>query len=59
VPQNADPLEDQFAKKKQLKDDKVAKNEIKRMKNIARAHKVKMPRVGYVSAETASSKDVT
>ncbi|XP_065659555.1 ribosome biogenesis regulatory protein homolog isoform X2 [Hydra vulgaris] len=36
VPQNADPNEDQFEKKEIAKKERVAKNEIKRLGNIAR-----------------------
>ncbi|XP_070494381.1 ribosome biogenesis regulatory protein homolog [Chironomus tepperi] len=58
VPQNLDPMTDMFQKKKDLKNEKIAKNEISRMKNIARAQKVDMPRVGFVSEESASAKDL-
>lgn len=58
VPKNIDPMTDMFQKKKDLKNERVAKNEIARMKNIARAQKVDMPRVGFVSEESASSKDL-
>jgi Ribosome biogenesis regulatory protein (RRS1) len=49
VPQNIDPMTDMFQKKKDLKNERVAKNEIARMKNIARAQKVQIPRAGFVS----------
>ncbi|EDV97469.1 ribosome biogenesis regulatory protein homolog [Drosophila grimshawi] len=55
VPQNADPNTDMFQKKMDLRNEKVAKNEIQRMKNIVRAKKVEMPRSGYLGPEAASS----
>lgn len=58
VPRNADPMEDQFEKKQSLKSDKVAKNEIQRMRNIVRAKKIPMPRSGYLGPEAASSSQV-
>lgn len=59
VPQNADPMEDQFEKKANLKSEKVAKNEIQRMRNIVRAKKMPMPRSGYLGPEAASSNQVS
>jgi regulator of ribosome biosynthesis len=47
-----------FQKKKDLKNERVAKNEVARMKNIARIKKVDMPRAGLVSEDAASSKDL-
>lgn len=55
VPKNVDPNEDMFQKKIDLRDEKVAKNEIQRMKNIVRAKKVGIPRGGYFGPEVASS----
>ncbi|XP_033107989.1 ribosome biogenesis regulatory protein homolog [Anneissia japonica] len=46
VPQKADPYEDQFAKKKKEKKERVAKNELQRLRNIARNSKKKVPGVG-------------
>ncbi|KAK0051748.1 ribosome biogenesis regulatory protein [Biomphalaria pfeifferi] len=43
VPANADPFEDQFAKRQTAKKERVAKNELHRLRNIARAQKVKAP----------------
>ncbi|KAF7213912.1 ribosome biogenesis regulatory protein homolog [Nothobranchius furzeri] len=48
VPETADPNEDQFAKRVKAKKERVAKNEFNRLKNIARAQKVKTPGVGLV-----------
>lgn len=59
VPQNADPMEDQFAKKSAAKNEKVAKNEIQRMRNIVKAKKVAIPRTGYLGPDSATSSDVS
>lgn len=58
VPQNADPMEDQFQKKIDLKNERVAKNEMQRLKNIARAQKIKVPRVGILDSNVSSSKEL-
>ena len=58
VPQNADPNEDMFQKKIDLRNEKVAKNEIQRMKNIVRAKKLDIPRAGYLGPEAASSQQL-
>lgn len=58
VPKNADPMEDQFQKKIDLRSENVAKNEIKRMRNIVRSKKEPVPRAGYVGPETASASQV-
>ncbi|XP_037810100.1 ribosome biogenesis regulatory protein homolog [Lucilia sericata] len=55
VPQNVDPMEDMFQKKIDLRNEKVAKNEIQRMKNIVRAKKEEVPRSGYLGGEAATS----
>lgn len=55
VPKNVDPMEDMFQKKIDLRNDKVAKNEIQRMKNIVRARKEEVPRSGYLGADAATS----
>lgn len=46
VPGNADPYEDQFAKKISEKSEKVAKNEFQRLRNLAKAKNIKIPKVG-------------
>ncbi|KAM8881258.1 ribosome biogenesis regulatory protein homolog [Synchiropus picturatus] len=56
VPQTADPNEDQFAKRVTAKKERVAKNELNRLRNIARAQKVKVPGVGLATS-THQSKD--
>lgn len=59
MPQNVDPMEDMFAKKANEKSEKVAKNELQRLKNIARARKVKIPRVGLpVTSDKANANQV-
>ncbi|XP_023943215.2 ribosome biogenesis regulatory protein homolog [Bicyclus anynana] len=56
VPQHIDPLTDMYEKKSSEKSEKVAKNELQRLKNIARAKKVKIPRVGLpVTSDKASA----
>ncbi|KAG7303004.1 hypothetical protein JYU34_013012 [Plutella xylostella] len=56
VPGNADPMTDMFEKKASEKSEKVAKNELQRLKNIARSRKVKIPRVGLpVTSDKASA----
>ncbi|TRY69897.1 hypothetical protein DNTS_015358 [Danionella cerebrum] len=46
VPGSSDPNEDQFAKKNKAKKERVARNEYSRLKNIARAQKIKVPGMG-------------
>ncbi|KAJ8915972.1 hypothetical protein NQ315_016649 [Exocentrus adspersus] len=58
VPQNADPLEDQFVKRNESKNEKIAKNELQRLRNIARARKVKIPRVGITNSDVSTAKDL-
>ncbi|XP_050309946.1 ribosome biogenesis regulatory protein homolog [Anthonomus grandis grandis] len=58
VPQNADPNEDQFAKKTVAKTENVAKNELQRLRNIAKGKKIKVPRVGVTNPEVSSAKDL-
>ncbi|XP_045497328.1 ribosome biogenesis regulatory protein homolog [Colias croceus] len=56
VPQNLDPMTDMYEKKASEKSEKVAKNELQRLKNIARARKVKIPRVGIpITSDKATS----
>ncbi|XP_044760569.1 ribosome biogenesis regulatory protein homolog [Coccinella septempunctata] len=58
VPQNADPMEDQFEKKAMAKGERIAKNELQRLRNIAKAKNVKVPRFGVLDPEKSSSKDI-
>lgn len=56
VPQNLNPMTDMFEKKASEKSEKVAKNELQRLKNIARARKVNIPRVGLpITSDKASA----
>jgi len=58
VPQNADPYEDQFEKKSEVKSERVAKNELQRLKNIARSRKVVLPSTGLVPKEKQSKNEL-
>lgn len=52
-------MTDMYEKKAEAKSEKVAKNELQRLKNIARAKKVKIPRVGLpVTSDKASANQV-
>ncbi|CAB3223751.1 unnamed protein product [Arctia plantaginis] len=56
VPQNLDPMTDMYEKKASEKSEKVAKNELQRLKNLARSKKVKIPRVGLpVTSDKANA----
>uniref|UniRef100_A0A2M3Z4L4 Ribosome biogenesis regulatory protein n=1 Tax=Anopheles braziliensis TaxID=58242 RepID=A0A2M3Z4L4_9DIPT len=57
VPQN-DPYRDMFKEKRDLRIERVAKNEVARMKNIARAKKIATPRTGFVGPDSASAKQL-
>ncbi|XP_034025593.1 ribosome biogenesis regulatory protein homolog [Thalassophryne amazonica] len=58
VPERADPDEDQFAKRVKAKKERVAKNELNRLRNIARAHKVRAPGVGLLPTATQSKEQL-
>jgi len=58
VPVTADPNEDQFAKRAHAKKERVDKNEYNRLKNIARAQKVKLPGVGLIPTPQQSKEDL-
>lgn len=51
VPENADPMEDQFEKRAKAKKERVAKNELQRLRNLARANKGKVPGVGLTPTD--------
>lgn len=52
-------MTDMYEKKANEKSEKVAKNDLQRLKNIARAKKVKIPRVGLpVTSDKASATQV-
>lgn len=55
VPDNADPYEDQFTKKAEEKSEKVAKNEFQRLRNLAKAKNIKIPRLGFTSSSKPSA----
>ena len=58
VPETADPNEDQFAKRNKAKKERVAKNELNRLRNIARAQKIKVPGVGLAPTGQQSKSDL-
>lgn len=58
VPENANSTEDQFAKRIKAKKERVAKNELNRLRNIARAQKVKVPGVGLVPTAQQSKDEL-
>lgn len=58
VPVTADPNEDQFGKRNKAKKERVAKNELHRLRNIARAQKIKLPGVGLTTSEQQSKSDL-
>ncbi|XP_055619497.1 ribosome biogenesis regulatory protein homolog [Toxorhynchites rutilus septentrionalis] len=58
VPQNADPNKDMFQEKRDLRIERIAKNEIARMRNIARVKKIQTPRTGFLGPESASAKEL-
>jgi regulator of ribosome biosynthesis len=59
APDTAQPNEDQFSKLAKIKSENVAKNEFQRLRNLAKAKNVKIPRVGVLSADKLNSKQVT
>jgi regulator of ribosome biosynthesis len=59
LPDRADPNEDQFSKLAEVKSENVAKNEFQRLRNLAKAKNVKIPRVGFLSVDKLNSKQVT
>lgn len=52
VPSNLDPNTDMFAEKSKTKKENVAKNEYQRLRNIAAARKVKVPKVAVPPMES-------
>jgi regulator of ribosome biosynthesis len=58
VPGNADPMEDQFEKKSEIKAEKVSKNELQRLRNLGKAKKIDIPRAGLTSKEKPSKTEV-
>ena len=58
IPDRADPNEDQVSKLAKVKSENIAKNEFQRLRNFAKAKNVKIPRVGFVSADKLSAKQM-
>ncbi|XP_040289079.1 ribosome biogenesis regulatory protein homolog [Bufo bufo] len=58
VPVTADPNEDQFGKRMKAKKERVAKNELNRLRNLARAHKGKVPGVGLTPTSQPSKNEL-
>jgi regulator of ribosome biosynthesis len=58
VPTNADPNEDQFAKRTAAKKERVAKNEFQRLKNIAHANKINVRNDGALITNKSSTNEV-
>jgi regulator of ribosome biosynthesis len=54
IKEGDDPMEDPFAKLKESKREHVAKNELQRLRNIARTKNVKVPGVGVTTGEQKS-----
>ncbi|ODM94261.1 Ribosome biogenesis regulatory protein [Orchesella cincta] len=57
VPQHADPYEDQFEKKSEEKSERVAKNELQRLRNLAKAKKVVVPAAKGLTSKVKQSKE--
>jgi len=57
VPKNADPYEDQFEKKSEAKSERVAKNELQRLRNLARSKKVEVPAGKGLASKERQSKE--
>lgn len=47
----ANPTDDPFAKAKAVKQERQSKNELQRLRNIARSKNIKLPRVGLPTKE--------
>ncbi|MGH0169095.1 UNVERIFIED_CONTAM: hypothetical protein FKN15_056007 [Acipenser sinensis] len=58
VPETADPNEDQFSKRIKAKKERVAKNELNRLRNIARGQKIKVPGVGLAPTDQQSKTEL-
>ncbi|XP_078396532.1 ribosome biogenesis regulatory protein homolog [Cetorhinus maximus] len=59
VPEMADPNEDQFTKRVTAKKERVAKNELNRLRNIARAQKSKVPGMGLAPTDQPSKTELS
>ncbi|KAL8598248.1 hypothetical protein ACOMHN_035198 [Nucella lapillus] len=58
VPDKADPMEDQFEKVKMAKKKRIAKNELQRLRNIARGIRSKVPGVGLTPTAAPSKQQL-
>jgi len=58
VPGGADPMEDQFEKRAETKAENVSKNELQRLRNLARSKKVDVPKAGLTSKEKPTKNEV-
>lgn len=58
VPGNVDPYTDMFEKKNSIKQEKVAKNEFQRLRNIAKAKKTKVPSMGLPPTPKMTAKQL-
>lgn len=58
VPSNADPYEDQFEKRAKAKKERIAKNELQRLRNIARRTGKPMPGTGSLTGQKQSVKEL-
>lgn len=59
VPQNADPYVDRFELQAKNKQEKVAKNEFQRLRNLAASKSIKVPRVGLPPTDKLNSDQVS
>ncbi|CAL8093754.1 unnamed protein product [Orchesella dallaii] len=57
VPQHSDPYEDQFEKKSEAKSERVAKNELQRLRNLAKAKKIVVPASKGLTSKVKQSKE--
>ncbi|OQV18812.1 Ribosome biogenesis regulatory protein-like protein [Hypsibius exemplaris] len=62
VPKDSDGRNDPFTEKAKAKKERIAKNELQRLKNVARAHKTKIPTGGilpHTEGKTSSKSQVS
>ncbi|ESO03282.1 hypothetical protein HELRODRAFT_80417 [Helobdella robusta] len=57
VPDQVDPFEDQFAKRVKAKKERVAKNELQRLRNIARNSKGKIKAIGLMPTKMPNDRN--
>ena len=56
IPKNADPNEDFFGKRIEAKNERTNKNELQRLRNIARSKNGKVRGIGLIPTDTSKSK---